>query len=100
MLIVRGSRVRKESNNCKSIKEIMTKNPHAPNPDISLTLGSSSSPSPSIVDDIDLPIALKKGVRSCVKYPIVNYVSYNALSPSTHSFFHCIVFYFYSQQCV
>lgn len=35
---------------------------------------------------MDFPIALRKGTHFCVKYPIVNYVSYNALSLSTRSF--------------
>lgn len=38
------------------------------------------------MDDMDFPIALMKGARPCVKYPIANYVFYNALSPSIHSF--------------
>lgn len=48
---------------------------------------------------MDLPIALRKGYCLCVKYHIANYVSYNALV-SNSFFLHCIVFYFYSQQCV
>ena len=29
----------------------------------------------------DIPIALRKGTRSCTKHPICNYVSYENLSP-------------------
>lgn len=65
----------------------MIEDPHVPHHDISSTLGNSFSPPPSILDDTDLPIALRKGARSYVQYPIANYVSYSALSPSTCSFF-------------
>ena len=33
-------------------------------------------------NDLDRPIALRKGVISCTKYPIYNFVSYKGLSPS------------------
>ena len=36
--------------------------------------------------DIDLPIAVRKGVRSCTQYPISNFVSYDSLSPSYRTF--------------
>ncbi|KAM6551619.1 hypothetical protein CsatB_001427 [Cannabis sativa] len=39
-----------------------------------------------INDDLDLPIALRKGVRACTKHPIRNFVSYKALSPSYQAF--------------
>lgn len=48
-----------------------------PSPD----LGNSSS-----FPDSDLPIAIQKDVRSCVKYHLANFVSYKSLSPSHHSF--------------
>ena len=38
---------------------------------------NSSTYDPSI----DLPIALRKGTRSCTKHSICNYVSYENLSP-------------------
>ena len=56
----------------------------------------SSSPSnipddpPVSTDDSDLPIALRKGVRSCSKrplYPLSSFLSYDKLS-SNHSFSH------------
>ncbi|KAH9783514.1 hypothetical protein KPL71_009336 [Citrus sinensis] len=33
-----------------------------------------------VIDDADVPIALRKGVRSCTIHPIGNFVSYNSLS--------------------
>lgn len=33
-----------------------------------------------VIDDLDLPIALQKGLRSCTKYPISNYMAYSKLS--------------------
>ncbi|TYK01384.1 Cysteine-rich RLK (RECEPTOR-like protein kinase) 8 [Cucumis melo var. makuwa] len=35
---------------------------------------------------LDLPIALRKGTRSCTKYSISNYVSYENLSPQCRAF--------------
>lgn len=68
----------------------------------------SSSPSPSIPDpsskpetqknlspivfpdidslDLDIPIALRKGVRTFTKHPIARYLSYNRLSPTHRAF--------------
>ena len=37
-------------------------------------------------DDLDLPIALRKGVRACIEHPIGNFVSYEKLSPSYQAF--------------
>ncbi len=37
-------------------------------------------------DNLDTPIALRKGVRSCSQYSISNYISYRNLSPRYHSF--------------
>ena len=31
-------------------------------------------------NDLDMPIALRKGVRSCTQHPISNFISYNKLS--------------------
>ena len=40
------------------------------------------------LDDLDQPIALRKGVRSCTQHPISNHVSYGKLTefPSVHHF--------------
>ncbi|XP_019055115.1 PREDICTED: uncharacterized protein LOC109115470 [Nelumbo nucifera] len=45
--------------------------------------GNLEPPDNPIIDsNLDLPIAIRKGKRTCSKYPITNYVSYDALSPS------------------
>ena len=36
--------------------------------------------------DLDLPITVRKGVRSCTQYPISNFISYDSLSPSYITF--------------
>jgi IS30 family transposase len=36
--------------------------------------------------DIDIPIAMRKGVRTCTKHPIEKYISYGKLSQSYRSF--------------
>ena len=36
--------------------------------------------------DLDLPIALRKGVRSCTQHPISHYVSYDCLSLVARAF--------------
>jgi len=36
--------------------------------------------------DLDIPIALRKGVRSCTKHPISNFMGYSKLSPQFSSF--------------
>ena len=38
------------------------------------------------IDDSNIPIALRKGVRSCTSHPISRFVSYEGLSPSYHAF--------------
>lgn len=38
------------------------------------------------VSELDYPIALRKGVRSCTQHPISNYVFYNHFSPSLKAF--------------
>ena len=37
-------------------------------------------------NDLDQPIALRKGIRACTEHPINNFVSYKKLSPSYHAF--------------
>ncbi|XP_057478145.1 retrovirus-related Pol polyprotein from transposon TNT 1-94 isoform X6 [Actinidia eriantha] len=46
----------------------------------------SSSIEPPLINSVDLPIALRKGVRSCTQHPISQFVSYDRLSPSYHAF--------------
>ncbi len=45
---------------------------------------ASSSTPPA--DDLEIPIALRKGKRSCTLHPISNVISYNSLSPSYSAF--------------
>ncbi|XP_057495256.1 retrovirus-related Pol polyprotein from transposon TNT 1-94 isoform X3 [Actinidia eriantha] len=47
---------------------------------------SSSPESISEYDDLDEPIATRKGVRSCTQHPISKFVSYSRLSPSHNVF--------------
>lgn len=51
-------------------------NPHVPIPESSLdSIPKTGNMSlPSEVDDSDIPIALRKSVRSCTQYPISNYL--------------------------
>ncbi|KAL0556912.1 hypothetical protein IC582_005429 [Cucumis melo] len=39
---------------------------------------------------LEIPIALRKGTKSCTKHPICNYVSYDNLSPQFRSFTACL----------
>lgn len=39
-----------------------------------------------VSEDLSIPIALMKGVRSCTQHPIHNYLSYSSLSPTYRSF--------------
>ena len=55
--------------------------------------GQSSSPSPGthpispiLFPDLDVPIANRKGVRTCTKHPIVKYLSYQKLSKNHKAF--------------
>ena len=71
----------------RSVPSAPTSEP-APVPDILDTPDPSASTSdPDIVSDPsdDLPIALRKGKRTCT-YPISSFVSYNHLSPPSCSF--------------
>jgi hypothetical protein len=60
----------------------------APVPDSSAdSSGNDSSLIEPPLDNSDnLPIALRKGVRSCTQHPISQFVSYDRLSPSYHAF--------------
>ena len=44
------------------------------------------SPPPQSTSDLDLPIAICKGKRTCTEHPISNYVSFDHLSPSFKAF--------------
>ena len=61
---------------------------------------SSSGELPTTLEcfnDLDKPIAQRKGVRSCTKHPISNFVSYESLSPSYRAFALSISFVSISQ---
>jgi len=36
--------------------------------------------------DLDLPIAVRKGIRSCTQYLVANFISYHRLSPKHKRF--------------
>lgn len=40
----------------------------------------------SVPNDVELPISLRKGVRTCSTHPIGNFESYNQLSPPYKAF--------------
>ena len=64
--------------------------PHVQQPTSSSSSKSTSleheSCSNSKVDDSNLPIAIRKGVRYCTQHPLSKYVSYKNLSPVFHAF--------------
>uniref|UniRef100_A0A2N9GSX8 Integrase catalytic domain-containing protein n=1 Tax=Fagus sylvatica TaxID=28930 RepID=A0A2N9GSX8_FAGSY len=47
---------------------------------------SKDSPPPQSTSDLDLPIAIRKGKRTCTEHPISNCVSFDHLSPSFKAF--------------
>ena len=44
----------------------------------------------SVINDSNIPIALKKGVISCTSHPISKFISYEGLSPTYHAFVSAI----------
>ena len=38
------------------------------------------------MSDLNIPIANRKGIRACIKYPMSNFVSYKKLSPTFFAF--------------
>uniref|UniRef100_A0A2N9FSY0 Integrase catalytic domain-containing protein n=1 Tax=Fagus sylvatica TaxID=28930 RepID=A0A2N9FSY0_FAGSY len=65
--------------------------PPPPPVEFSLPLPPSASPSadsppPQSTSDLDLPIAIRKGKRTCTEHPISNRVSFDHLSPSFKAF--------------
>uniref|UniRef100_A0A2N9HWE0 Integrase catalytic domain-containing protein n=1 Tax=Fagus sylvatica TaxID=28930 RepID=A0A2N9HWE0_FAGSY len=65
--------------------------PPLPPVEFSLPLPPSASPSadsppPQSTSDLDLPIAIRKGKRTCTEHPISNCVSFDHLSPSFKAF--------------
>lgn len=73
-------------------------NPNIENLPVNPEHGQSSSPSPPIpgnpsinpiplsFTDLDVPVAIRKGVRNCTKHPIAKYLSYHRLSEKYKAF--------------
>ena len=59
--------------------------PNDPNVHPSSGIEILGNPIPSI-SDLDVPIAIRKGVRNCIKHPIANYLSYQRLSKNHRAF--------------
>ena len=55
-------------------------------PDTTSSLSKVPAPSSSILKTDDLPIALRRGKRTCTQHPIAHFLSYNRVSPCLHSF--------------
>ncbi len=50
------------------------------------------SPSSSIPEIDDLPIALRPGKHTCNQHPIAHFLSYNRVAPCLHSFAYTLSF--------
>ena len=60
---------------------------NSPSPSLNISPDTSPIVEPtSQTNDLDIPIALRKGTRTCTKYPIQKFVSYSKLSPSFLAF--------------
>ena len=75
----------------RHISPILLQSPPSSEDDSGISSPSiSSSPVPITLDpsedDLDIPIALRKGTRACTKYPLSKFVSYSHLSPSYRAF--------------
>uniref|UniRef100_A0A2N9EWV2 Integrase catalytic domain-containing protein n=1 Tax=Fagus sylvatica TaxID=28930 RepID=A0A2N9EWV2_FAGSY len=55
-------------------------------PDATSSLSEVLAPLSSLPKTDDLPIALRKGKRTCTQHPIAHFLSYNHVSPCLHSF--------------
>jgi hypothetical protein len=55
-------------------------------PNTTSSLSEVPAPSSSIPETDDLPIALRRGKRTCTQHPIAHFLSYNRVSPCLHSF--------------
>ncbi|KAL0379315.1 UNVERIFIED_CONTAM: Retrovirus-related Pol polyprotein from transposon RE2 [Sesamum radiatum] len=49
-------------------------------------LPPAAAPAPTVTSDTDLPIALRKGKRSCTAHPLAHSLSYQYLSPTYKAF--------------
>ena len=72
-----------ESDPIQDLKNTNSENPST----ISKFIKSKSLSFPQVHSDLpDLPIALRKGIRSCTRHPFSNFVSYTNLSSFYHQF--------------
>ena len=56
------------------------------NPDATSSLPEVPAPSSSLPKTDDLPIALRRGKRTCTQHPIAHFLSYHRVSSCLHSF--------------
>lgn len=50
-----------------------------------LNSGKNCTPHSDATNDLDVPIALRKGVKSCTQHPISNFFGYSHLSESVQA---------------
>ncbi|KAJ1442200.1 Gag-polypeptide of LTR copia-type [Sesbania bispinosa] len=77
-----------EVENCTFPRQNQVSNPSS-EPENAHTGNTPLDSSSNLIDDnsdLDLPIALRKGVRSCTQHPIGNYVSFEKLSQDYRAF--------------
>jgi len=87
------SKETKDPHALKSIRDfryVYTHRPKVPTSELILAIpspvdGSTTQPSAS-PSDLDVPIAFRKGKRSCTDYPISNFISYDNLNPTFRQF--------------
>lgn len=63
----------------------LAKHSNPSNPSLIPNLSNVENTLP-ILSNLDIPIAIRKGTRTCTKYPIANYISYEKLSNSHKAF--------------
>lgn len=84
------TRRKNENKERKNLAPLMQCHDSNPNSNPAQVHSSEADHSPElivpVIDDADVPIALRKGVRSCTSHPIRNFVSYNSLSPAYRAF--------------
>ncbi|KAK8913906.1 hypothetical protein KSP39_PZI024435 [Platanthera zijinensis] len=67
----------------------LSPSPVSPPPSLSSpgpAFSATDAPVPEAQDDLDLPVALRKGVRACTQHPLAAVVSYDQLTPSRRHF--------------
>ena len=70
--------------------KVYSRRPKQPDPQITQLLepktGPTSEDNNTTTSDLNLRIAIRKGVRSCAKYPMSNYLTYSTLSSQFKAF--------------